>query len=111
MRGRQRGIASSRIALAAFVHAKATRARILQRQQKSPQIRPYDRCLRYEIDVRRFTTIAHAGATLVIGDATLLIDDEPIYEIQRAKVGTFRDIGYPDYPNQSVNSRGGKLQR
>jgi 3-hydroxyacyl-[acyl-carrier protein] dehydratase/trans-2-decenoyl-[acyl-carrier protein] isomerase len=75
------------------------------------QIRPHDHCLRYEIDIRRFTTISHAGATLVIGDATLMIDDEPIYEIHRAKVGTFRDIGYPDYPNQSVNSRGGKLQR
>lgn len=75
------------------------------------QIRPYDRCLRYEIDIRRFTTIAHAGATLVIGDATLLIDDEPIYEIHRAKVGTFQGIGYPDYPARSKNSQGGRLER
>ena len=77
----------------------------------SGQIRPYDHCVRYEIEVRRFTKIAHAGATLVIGDAILLVDDQPIYEIHRAKVGTFRDIGYPDYPNQSANSRGGKMER
>ena len=36
----------------------------------SGQIRPHDHCVRYEIDIRRFTTIAHAGATLVIADAT-----------------------------------------
>ena len=75
------------------------------------QIRPHDRCVRYEIDIRRFTKIAHAGATLVIGDATLLVDDEPIYTIKRAKVGTFRDIRYPDYPNPSEQSRGGRMER
>jgi 3-hydroxyacyl-[acyl-carrier protein] dehydratase/trans-2-decenoyl-[acyl-carrier protein] isomerase len=77
----------------------------------SGQIRPHDHCVRYEIDIRRFTKIAHAGATLVIGDATLLVDDEPIYEIKHAKVGTFQDIGYPDYPMKSTNSRGGKMKR
>jgi len=77
----------------------------------SGQIRPHDHCVRYEIDVRRFTKIAHAGATLVIGDAILLVDDQPIYEIHHAKVGTFRGIGYPDYPNESENSHGGKMAR
>ena len=77
----------------------------------SGQIRPHDRCVRYEIDVRRFTTIAHAGATLVIGDATLFVDDEPIYEIKRAKVGTFQNIEYSDYPMASERSRGGKMER
>jgi 3-hydroxyacyl-[acyl-carrier protein] dehydratase/trans-2-decenoyl-[acyl-carrier protein] isomerase len=67
--------------------------------------------VRYEIDVRRFTKIAHAGATLVIGDATLFVDDEPIYEIKRAKVGTFQDIAYSDYPMASEHSRGGKMER
>jgi 3-hydroxyacyl-[acyl-carrier protein] dehydratase/trans-2-decenoyl-[acyl-carrier protein] isomerase len=75
------------------------------------QIRPHDHCVRYEIDVRRFTKIAHAGATLVIGDATLFVDDEPIYEIKRAKVGTFQGIGYADYPKASERSRGGKMGR
>jgi 3-hydroxyacyl-[acyl-carrier protein] dehydratase/trans-2-decenoyl-[acyl-carrier protein] isomerase len=77
----------------------------------SGQIRPHDHCVRYEIDVRRFTKIAHAGATLVIGDAILLVDDEPIYEIKRAKVGTFRNIAYSDYPLESERSRGGVMQR
>jgi 3-hydroxyacyl-[acyl-carrier protein] dehydratase/trans-2-decenoyl-[acyl-carrier protein] isomerase len=67
--------------------------------------------VRYEIDVLRFTKIAHAGATLVIGDATLFVDDEPIYEIKRAKVGTFQGIGYLDYPVASERSRGGKMER
>ncbi len=77
----------------------------------SGQIRPHDRLVRYEIDVRRFTKIARAGATLVIGDATLFVDDEPIYEIKRAKVGTFQDIAYFDYPLASSRSRGGKIDR
>ena len=77
----------------------------------SGQIRPHDHCVRYEVDVRRFTNITHAGATLVIGDATLLVDDEPIYEIKRAKVGTFQNIVYSDYPRASERSRGGKIRR
>lgn len=77
----------------------------------SGQIRPHDRCVRYEIDVRRFTKIAHAGASLVIGDALLFVDDEPIYEIKRAKVGTFQGIDYSDYPFPSERARGGKMER
>ena len=75
------------------------------------QIRPRDHCVRYEVDVRRYTQIARAGACIAIGDATVLVDDEPIYTIRRAKVGTFRDIRYPDYPNPSVRSRGGRMER
>jgi 3-hydroxyacyl-[acyl-carrier protein] dehydratase/trans-2-decenoyl-[acyl-carrier protein] isomerase len=75
------------------------------------QIRPHDRVVRYEIDVRRYTELANAGASMVIGDASLLVDDEPIYTIQRAKVGTFQRIDYPDYPNASERSRGGKMER
>ncbi len=77
----------------------------------SGQIRPRDRCVRTEIDVRRYTRIEHAGASLVIGDATLLVDDEPIYTIRRAKVGLFRDLEYADYPNESERSRGGRMER
>ncbi|MFP8879123.1 MAG: bifunctional 3-hydroxydecanoyl-ACP dehydratase/trans-2-decenoyl-ACP isomerase [Myxococcota bacterium] len=77
----------------------------------SGQIRPHDRLVRYEVDVRRFTKIAHAGASLVIGDALLFVDDELIYEIKRAKVGTFQGIDYSDYPKASQRSRGGKMQR
>ena len=48
---------------------------------------------------------------MVIGDATLLVDDEPIYTVKRAKVGTFQRIDYADYPNASSLSRGGKMER
>ena len=75
------------------------------------QIRPHDKVVRYEIDVRRYTELANVGASMVIGDATLLVDDEPIYTIKRAKVGTFQRIDYPDYPNASERSRGGKMER
>ncbi len=77
----------------------------------SGQIRPHDHLVRYEVDIRRFTKIAHAGASLVIGDALLFVDDELIYEIKRAKVGTFQGIDYPDYPKASPRSRGGKMER
>ena len=61
--------------------------------------------------MRRYTEIAHAGATMVLGDATVLVDDEPVYTIKRAKVGTFRDILYADYPHPSERSRGGRMAR
>ncbi len=75
------------------------------------QIRPRDRCVRYEVTVRRYTEIEKAGASMVIGDATVLVDDSPIYSIQRARVGTFQGIQYPDYPAPSPNSTGGRSER
>ena len=75
------------------------------------QVRPHDSCVRYEVDVRRYTELERAGAAMVIGDATLLVDDEPIYAIKKARVGTFQGIAYPDYPNLSKNARGGRLER
>jgi 3-hydroxyacyl-[acyl-carrier protein] dehydratase/trans-2-decenoyl-[acyl-carrier protein] isomerase len=75
------------------------------------QIRPHDRLVRYEVDIRRISVLPQSGSTIAIGDATLFVDDEAIYKIQRAKVGLFAGIAYPDYPNHSANARGGKLER
>jgi 3-hydroxyacyl-[acyl-carrier protein] dehydratase/trans-2-decenoyl-[acyl-carrier protein] isomerase len=75
------------------------------------QVRPHDRCVRYEVDVRRYTEIERAGAAMVIGDATLLVDDEPIYAVKKARVGTFQGLAYADYPNLSQNARGGRIER
>jgi len=75
------------------------------------QIRPYDSVIRYEIDVKRYTELANAGASMVIGDARLLVDGEEIYTVSGARVGLFRDIDYPDYPEASGNSRGGRMER
>lgn len=77
----------------------------------SGQIRPHDSVIRYEVHVKRYTEIAHANASMVIGDARLLVDDDEIYTIAGARVGLFRGIDYPDYPLQSENSRGGRMER
>ncbi|MBI1813846.1 MAG: bifunctional 3-hydroxydecanoyl-ACP dehydratase/trans-2-decenoyl-ACP isomerase [Deltaproteobacteria bacterium] len=73
------------------------------------QIRPHDHTVRYEVDIVRATMLPASGATIAIGDATLLVDSEPIYSIKRAKVGVFRDIDYADYPRRSARSRGGRM--
>jgi hypothetical protein len=67
--------------------------------------------VRTEVDVRRYTQLEKAGASMVIGDATLSVDGEPIYRVERARVGTFQQIAYPDYPLASPNSRGGRTLR
>jgi len=48
---------------------------------------------------------------MAIGDATLLVDDEPIYTIKRARVGTFRGIRYEEYPYPGKNAKGGRMER
>ena len=75
------------------------------------QIRPHDSVVRYEIDVKRFTVLANAGASMIIGDAKVIVDDEEIYSVKGGRVGLFKDIDYPDYPWPSAHSRGGRMER
>jgi 3-hydroxyacyl-[acyl-carrier protein] dehydratase/trans-2-decenoyl-[acyl-carrier protein] isomerase len=75
------------------------------------QIRPYDQVVRYEIDIVRYQELPNSGAAIAIGDATLLVDGTPIYTVERAKVGIFRDIHYADYPARSERSRGGRMEK
>jgi 3-hydroxyacyl-[acyl-carrier protein] dehydratase/trans-2-decenoyl-[acyl-carrier protein] isomerase len=75
------------------------------------QIRPHDRVVRVEIDVRRYAELPESGSAIAIGDARLLVDGEPIYSVKRAKTGLFRDIEYPDYPNPGGRARGGRMER
>ncbi len=75
------------------------------------QIRPHNRCVRYEVNIRRFSSLPASGSAVAIGDAEVLVDGEPIYRILGAKVGTFKGIAYPDYPLLSENARGGVLER
>lgn len=75
------------------------------------QIRPHDRVVRYELEVRRLARLKDQGAALAIADATVAVDGQVIYTITQAKVGTFLGITYPDYPSPSANSRGGLLRR
>jgi 3-hydroxyacyl-[acyl-carrier protein] dehydratase/trans-2-decenoyl-[acyl-carrier protein] isomerase len=73
------------------------------------QIRPHDRLVRYEIDVRRYSELKATGSSIAIGDASVLVDGEPIYTIKNAKSGLFRGIAYRDYPHPGRNSKGGRL--
>ncbi|MDD4241923.1 MAG: bifunctional 3-hydroxydecanoyl-ACP dehydratase/trans-2-decenoyl-ACP isomerase [Smithellaceae bacterium] len=75
------------------------------------QIRPYNRVVRYEIDVRRYSRLKDSGASVVIGDGRVYADDELIYTVGQARTGLFKGIAYPDYPNRSKNAVGGILQR
>jgi 3-hydroxyacyl-[acyl-carrier protein] dehydratase/trans-2-decenoyl-[acyl-carrier protein] isomerase len=75
------------------------------------QIRPHDRCVRYEVRVRRYADLPASGAAIAVGDARVLVDDECIYTLEHAKVGVFRHIAYGDYPRPSRHSRGGLMTR
>jgi 3-hydroxyacyl-[acyl-carrier protein] dehydratase / trans-2-decenoyl-[acyl-carrier protein] isomerase len=56
------------------------------------QIRPTDRLVRYEVDVRRCTGFGGGGTTLVVGDAAVFVDDRQIYTLKGARVGLFLDL-------------------
>ena len=73
------------------------------------QIRPHDQVVRYDVTVRRLSTIK--GNAIVIGNASVSVDDEDIYTLRDARVGVFQDIAYDDYPNRSANATGGVLNR
>lgn len=75
------------------------------------QIRPYDRLVRYEVDVRRFTLLKDSGAALAIANGRVLVDGELVYTIADAKVGMFTGIAYPDFPARSANSKGGIMKQ
>jgi 3-hydroxydecanoyl-[acyl-carrier-protein] dehydratase (EC 4.2.1.60) len=74
------------------------------------QIRPFNRTVRYEIDVRRFSQLKESGASIVIGDGRVFVDDELIAEIHQARTGVFKGIAYPDYPRRSLHSTGGIMR-
>lgn len=74
------------------------------------QVRPFNKCVRYEVDVKRFAQLKQSGASLVIGDARVFVDDELIIEVKQARTGVFRGIVYSDYPRRSIRSRGGIMR-
>jgi 3-hydroxyacyl-[acyl-carrier protein] dehydratase/trans-2-decenoyl-[acyl-carrier protein] isomerase len=75
------------------------------------QIRPHNKLVRYEVDIRRYAELPSSGSALAIGNATVSVDGEAIYTLTDAKVGIFLDIRYGDYPRESKNARGGVMQR
>jgi 3-hydroxyacyl-[acyl-carrier protein] dehydratase/trans-2-decenoyl-[acyl-carrier protein] isomerase len=75
----------------------------------SGQIRPFNRCVRYEVDVRRFTNLKESGASIVIGEGVVSVDGDTVAEIHGARTGVFKGIAYPDYPRRSANAVGGRM--
>ncbi len=74
------------------------------------QIRPYNKVVRFEIEVKRYSQLKQSGSSVAIGDGRILVDGELIGEVKRAKVGLFQGIVYPDYPKRSPNSLGGMIK-
>jgi 3-hydroxyacyl-[acyl-carrier protein] dehydratase/trans-2-decenoyl-[acyl-carrier protein] isomerase len=68
------------------------------------QIRPRDQTTRYEVDVRRFTSLVESGASIAVADAEVSVDGRKIYSIEGARAGVFLDIEYADYPLASQKS-------
>jgi 3-hydroxyacyl-[acyl-carrier protein] dehydratase/trans-2-decenoyl-[acyl-carrier protein] isomerase len=77
----------------------------------SGQVRPFNRRVRYEVDVRRYTHLKESGASIVIGEGRIFVDNEEIAEVHGARTGIFKGIAYPDYPRRSANSVGGRLDK
>jgi 3-hydroxyacyl-[acyl-carrier protein] dehydratase/trans-2-decenoyl-[acyl-carrier protein] isomerase len=75
------------------------------------QIRPFNKCVRYEVDIRRYSRLKESGASVVIGDGRIYVDDELIATVQQARTGVFKNIAYRDYPLRSPNSVGGIMAR
>ena len=55
--------------------------------------------------------LKESGASIVIGDGRLYVDNELIYTVGQARVGVFKDIAYKDYPLRSKHSIGGIMER
>lgn len=75
------------------------------------QIRPDNKVVRFEIDVRRYSQLKESGASVVIGDGRIYVDDEQIASVAQARTGIFKDIAYRDYPKRSKYSTGGIMEK
>jgi len=75
------------------------------------QIRPHNKVVRFEVDIRRYTYMSDQGVAMAIGTGKVFVDDEHIYTINDAKVGGFKGIRYADYPLRSEKSVGGIMER
>jgi len=73
-------------------------------------VRPFNKCVRYEITVKRFSQLKVSGAAVVIGDAKVFVDNEQIIDVADARSGVFQGIVYPDYPLHSANAIGGQMK-
>ncbi len=75
------------------------------------QIRPHNKKVRYEVNIRRYLASAASQSTFIIGSGTVFVDDDPIYIINEAKVGFFNGINYTNYPHMAKNAVGGLMKK
>jgi 3-hydroxyacyl-[acyl-carrier protein] dehydratase/trans-2-decenoyl-[acyl-carrier protein] isomerase len=62
------------------------------------QIRPFNRVVRFEIDVLRFRLMKSSGSAVVVADATILADGAAVATIKKARAGIFKGIADGNYP-------------
>lgn len=74
------------------------------------QIRPWNKIIRYEIDILRYSELQTQGLAIAIADGKLFVDDVEIYRVTKARVGVFKNISYKDYPFPSQNAVGGMMK-
>lgn len=75
------------------------------------QIRPHNRLVKYVVEVRRYTKLEEQGAVMAIGNGSVYVDGELIYNVRDAKAGLFTGIAYRGYPNKTANHVGGLMNR
>jgi len=75
------------------------------------QIRPYNKTVRYEVRVKRYSELKDSGSYIAIGDGSIYVDDELVGEMRDARTGIFKNIVYRDYPKKSPNALGGIMRR
>lgn len=75
------------------------------------QIRPFNKLVRYEINIKRYAELKESGAAIIIGDGEIFVDDELIASVKDARTGIFKGIVYRDYPKRSPKSVGGIIRR
>ena len=62
------------------------------------QIRPQNRVVQFDIDVMRFRQMKNNQTNIVIANAEIRADDNPVATVKKAKSGIFRGIAYKNYP-------------
>jgi len=73
------------------------------------QIRPHTKLVRYEVEVERYLENNETRTAVIVGTAKVFADNQHVYTIGRATVGTFLNISYSDFPHASANSFGGRI--
>ncbi len=75
------------------------------------QIRPSNKLIEYQIDIRRFSIMQQQGVALAIGDGKVFVDGQLIYSIKDAKAGLFKGLAYQNFPNDAPNAKGGIIKQ